>query len=378
MPDPLPPYTGINTGLPRIKNNETFMEDYFNFLRLQDLKHSTLRARTWSLIPFFQFVDYKPANEVTRKDIENFAVYLKTSGKKKSTQRKNLIEVRDFYNYMLPENDYFAAIKLRREKPDHSKKEYVTASDVAAMLPYCVSQRDRAFIFLLWDSAARLGEILNLNVGDCKPNPYGMKITVNGKTGKRDIIIIDSVPDVQLWLNLYKGKPDDPLFPKQDGQRLAHRGAQTLLLRLQQKAGLTNKRIWVHGFRHGRLTELSNLGMTEPMLRLFAGWEPDSDMPATYIHTQIKDMNKKLLQIKGIDTKDEDEIDNIVDMSVKKCPRCGTENPYSFKFCGGCSLVLDVTAMYEMDTLKGSMQVVLEKLILENPDILRQLVEKKK
>jgi integrase len=279
---------------------------------------------------------------------------------------------------MFPNNDYFAAIKLRREKPDHSKKEYVTASDVAAMLPYCVSQRDRAFIFLLWDSAARLGEILNLNVGDCKPDKYGMMITVNGKTGKRDIRIIDAVPDVQLWLNQYKGKPEDPLFPigRRDG-RLAHRGAQTIISRLRDKAGLTNKRIWVHGFRHGRLTELSNLGMTEPQLRLFAGWEKDSDMPATYIHTQYQDMDNKLLEINGIDAEDETKKET-PKMTKRKCPRCGTENPFDFKFCGGCSLVLDQNAMQEMDTLKGSMQVVLEKLILENPDILRQLVEKKK
>src|SRR5665647_1540253 len=148
--------------------------------------------------------------------------------------------------------------------------------------------RQRCFIFLLWESAARLGEALALNVGDAKPTKYGVNIRVTGKTGKRDILLIDSVPDVQMWLNMHNGKDQDPLFPiaRREG-RLQARGAQTILLRLQQKAGLTKKRIWIHGFRHGRLTELSNQGMTEPQLRIFAGWGNDSAMPSTYISTSL-------------------------------------------------------------------------------------------
>jgi integrase/recombinase XerD len=152
----------------------------------------------------------------------------------------------------------------------------------------CEPERQRCFIFLLWESAARLGEALALNVGDAKPTKYGVNIRVTGKTGKRDILLIDSVPDVQMWLNMHNGKDQDPLFPiaRREG-RLQARGAQTILLRLQQKAGLTKKRIWIYGFRHGRLTELSNQGMTEPQLRLFAGWGNDSAMPSTYISTSL-------------------------------------------------------------------------------------------
>lgn len=126
-------------------------------------------ARTWSVVPFFHFVKCKPAGEVTKKDIEDFAVHLKKCEKKKSTQRKNLIEVRDFFEWLNPGNDFFTKIKLRKEKPDTSEKEYVTSTDVAALLPHCVSQRDRCFIFLLWESVACLGEALALNVGDVKP-----------------------------------------------------------------------------------------------------------------------------------------------------------------------------------------------------------------
>jgi len=325
--------------LPIIENNTDVMNDYINYLELQDLKLSTIMARTWSVVPFFHFVKCKPAGDVTKKDIESFAVYLKRCGKKKSTQRKNLIEVRDFFNWKYPDNDFFENIKLRKEKPDTSEKEYVTSSDVAALLPHCVSQRDRAFIFLLWESAARLGEVLSLNVGDVKPTKHGMLIKVTGKTGTRDIMLIDAVPDVQTWLNIYKEEDTAPLFPitRREG-RLQARGAQTLLLKLQQKAGLTNKRLWIHGFRHGRLTELSNQGMTEPQLRLFAGWGNDSAMPSTYIHVKQKDVIAKMLQIKGI--VHEEDIQE-VKTTKKNCPRCGNDNAFDSLYCRTCSMILD-------------------------------------
>jgi len=88
----------------------------------------------------------------TKKDIEDFAVHLKKCGKKKSTQRKNLIEVRDFFEWLNPGNDFFTKIKLRKEKPDTSEKEYVTSTDVAALLPHCMSQRDRDALFFYFGS----------------------------------------------------------------------------------------------------------------------------------------------------------------------------------------------------------------------------------
>jgi site-specific recombinase XerC len=63
---------------------------------------------------------------------------------------------------------------------------------------------------LLWDSAARIGEIMKLKVGDVLFDQYGGVIFVNGKTGKRRIRLTASVPDLQQWLNIHplKDNPD--------------------------------------------------------------------------------------------------------------------------------------------------------------------------
>src|SRR5665647_1547509 len=142
--------------IPNIENNEQIINDYITSLELLDLKTSTIEARIWSLVSFFKYVEFKSAQEITKRDVESFAVHLRRCGKAKVTQRRDLLNTRAFFMWLKPDNDFFNNIKIRKEKPDNSQKEYVTSADVAALLPHCVNQRDRALIFLMWESAARL------------------------------------------------------------------------------------------------------------------------------------------------------------------------------------------------------------------------------
>jgi integrase len=356
--------------LPKLTNNEMEFRTYVEYLAQQDLKLSTIRARTWSLAPFFHYIKDKHVTEVNKRDIEGFNMVLKHSGKKKSTIRKNMIETRDFLNFLYPDNDFFSSIKFRKEKPDTSKKEYINSSDVAEMLKFCVSQRDRCFIFLMWESAGRLGEVLSLNVGDVKPDKYGVTITVTGKTGKRDIPLIDSVPDIQLWLNILKGKPDDPLFPIKNG-RLAVRGAQTIVTKLGIKAHIT-KPCHCHSFRHGRLTELSNLGMSEPQMRLYAGWEADSQMSSTYIHVSADDVKRKVWATKGIKEIEDTKVEAIT--TARLCVRCGHENPFDSKYCSKCSAILDSLEAMSRQQFEAEFKDRIISTLIDSP-ILMSMVK---
>jgi integrase/recombinase XerD len=336
--------------LPTIANNEETLSDYIDYLKLQDHADQTIKSKTWGLVPFFKYVDYKASEDVTQKDIQSYAIHLKRGKKKQTTQNVDLQKLRNFFDWLVPGNDLFKNIKTRKPKLDTTKKEYINQNDVTVLLSHCRIQRDRALIFLLWESAARIGEVLSLNVENVKPDTHGIIISVTGKTGKRDILLIDSVPDIQLWLNTYNGVKDAPLFPTPKGTRLTIKGAQLFLSRLGQKAGIEGKSVHPHSFRHGRLTELSNFGLSEMQLRLYAGWTKNSDMPATYIHTAQKDVYNKLLKIKGIEQIEQESAPENK-TSVKKCPRCLTENPFDSKYCRNCSLIIDAKTAANEKTL---------------------------
>ncbi|MGA9189559.1 MAG: site-specific integrase [Methanosarcina sp.] len=86
---------------------------------------------------------------------------------------------------------------------------------------------------------------------------------LRGKTGERDVLVIDAVPDLMSWLNLYRGEKGQPLFPTTIGNRLSHTGAQSLVERIAKRAGIEGKKVHCHSFRHDRVSELANMGMTE-------------------------------------------------------------------------------------------------------------------
>lgn len=362
---------------PIIEGNIDIIEQYKLSLELKDLKDSTIEARIWSLVPFFRFLNNKPAEEVTRKDIETYIIYLRRCGKVKVTQRRDLISIRAFFKWLKPDNDFFTNIQIKKEKPDNSKKEYVNAQDVAAMLPHCINQRDRVLLLLMWESGARLGELLALNIEDVKPQQYGVTVTVTGKTGRRDILIIDAVPDLMTWLNIYTKQPNAPLFPiigRSGKGRLKERGAETVIEKLAKKAGI-KKRVYCHSFRHGRLSELSKAGLSEMMLRDFAGWTKESDMPAVYLHTTQEDVFNRLLKIKGIEV-EETTPSTVKTLGSKKCPRCSTENAFDAKYCKGCSLILDQATALNMEKEKEDIDMAVMEAIALNPAVLQDLAER--
>ncbi|WP_161605926.1 hypothetical protein [Haloferax mucosum] len=46
----------------------------------------------------------------------------------------------------------------------------------------------------------RSGELQDLSIGDITDHEYGLQATFNGKTGRRTVMLIPSVPHVRQWL----------------------------------------------------------------------------------------------------------------------------------------------------------------------------------
>ena len=217
---------------------------------------------------------------------------------------------------------------------------------------------EKAFILVLYDSACRIGEILNLKIKDVIVDQYGCAITVNGKTGMRRIRLIDPSPDLVMWINnhLEKQNRDAPLFiylsdknhHKTRGNGLNDYSVGVILRRLARKAGI-KKRVHAHLFRHSRLTELAKK-FTESELKIIAGWTGSSTMAGVYVHLSGGDIEKKMLEISGLIDKTDDLEQDI--LKPRECPRCREINPNTAKFCNICSMALDLHAVIEVESKK--------------------------
>ncbi|WGI17763.1 tyrosine-type recombinase/integrase [Methanonatronarchaeum sp. AMET-Sl] len=156
-------------------------------------------------------------------------------------------------------------INTTQKGKDKSKlpKDLLTEEDILKLLRKCTHVRDKAFISILWETGARIGELIDLEVGDFEDHHHGFKINLNGKTGERRLLLISSVPHLTTWLNSHPNRNDKdaPLWVNignsHNGQKCSYMALSKILKKTAKEAGV-DKPVNPHQFRHSRTTYLAN------------------------------------------------------------------------------------------------------------------------
>jgi len=332
--------------------NQEIMNEWKRRHDLGKDKPLTTTTKMWKIHRFLKFYDNKPADEITKYDIEEYILWRKKNNKPK-TVHNDIVDLRLFFKELKPENDFFNDIHSTAPKNKLPVSELVNEKDVQKLVDACSNQRDRTLIFMYWDSAARLNELLDLNIRNIEFDEYGAVIIPDGKTGMRRIRLIECVPDLQTLVNMHpmRDNPDAPLFVTSrkygtEPRRLDSHTVQNMMKTVAKHAGV-KKNIHPHAFRHGRITNLAKNGFIEADLRIIAGWEDNSKMPSIYIHLSGADVEEKKLKKAGILKITEEEQKS--PMLPKECPRCKTMNAYDSQYCMTCSMVLDPKIAQEIE-----------------------------
>jgi site-specific recombinase XerD len=120
--------------------------------------------------------------------------------------------------------------------------------------------RNRAILWLLYDTGIRVSELVNLRIGDVD-RKHGV-VTVMGKGAKERRVALGQNCLRNLSYYLDKHRPDgaelaewgsageDHLFLSETRQPLTKNGMEMLFKRLRTRAGITGKRISPHILRH--------------------------------------------------------------------------------------------------------------------------------
>ncbi len=315
----------------------------------------------------------KPFKEITREEMVEWVEALKGSD---NTVRRYKATVKAFYKWLEGSDDYPEKVRwikyrvkktLPRNVPSELEiKKLITAAD---------HPRDRAFLFALYESGARIGEILGLKIGDINFDKYGAYFVVDGKTGQRRLRLIDAVPDLQAWINSHplRDNNEAPLWcnlndPKES---LDYNAARAMLKRTAERAGISRK-LHAHLLRHCRLTKLAKQ-FSESELKIIAGWAGDSRMAGVYVHLSGADVEKKILEMRGLLNPEDKEDDTL--LAPRPCPRkCtmikdGREQLILYgatdKFCVKCGMALDLETAMKIEQKEGG-------LVLEFMDLMRR------
>jgi integrase len=321
----------------------------------------------------------KPYSQLTEDEIRNWARGIDGEYKDGSAllyKTKIKIFLRWVHTGKLDGDSYpdcVSWIKLRQGRRSYGK-EILSQDEVKLLVEATDNQRDRALLFVAYESGCRASELVNLKIADVSFDEYGAILRVGkeqGKTGERRIRLFESTPDLQLWMSMNPGKdnPDAPLWisgKTKDKPILKHR-LWELVRKYAKKAGI-KKKLCPHSFRHSRATHLATV-LKEVQLRQFFGWTPSSNMPAVYVHLSGRDMDKTLFEHYGI--KEPENGNGTSPLKKKVCPRCSVENSVTARFCWRCWIAFDT---YKADEITAT---IMEEFIKQAPELLGKILKEK-
>lgn len=335
----------------------------------EDLAHKTREHYAHEAIWLGRFLR-KPFEEATREDLEAYLddVSARRAPTTVATTKQFL---KSFYKRLLQHDGaghpkVVSWIRLRSlTSAGKLPSDLLTAEEVKRLVEAASNARDRALLMVLYDSGARASELLGMHVGDVEFDAYGARAMLRGKTGMRKIRLIDSVPDLQAWLEVHPRRkhPTAPLWQscriRERNAPLRYDGLRKILRTARDRAGL-DKRVHAHLFRHSRMTELAKT-LTPAEQTVFAGWRPGSSMAQIYVHLSGEDVDAKLLEKAGLLMRNEQGQRSALEGQA--CPRCQEKNSAAAGYCSRCTMPLADEKAREWETQQELLRRHLPRLL---------------
>lgn len=302
------------------------------------VKDSTRLMYTKTVARFAKHID-KPLEALTEEDVKAYV----SSIENKYTCRHACAVIKKFFKFAgredLSEKVTVPTITIDERLNDIDR---VSDEDVRKLLAAEDNARNQALIAVMYESAGRLSEILELKIRDVQIDQHGALVKLFGKTKLRNIRLVASAPYIQRWLQLhtYKDKPEAPLFYSiyNHLKALGKTMCAKIIWKAAEKAGFKGedlKRFHPHAFRHGRLSELGH-DLTDSEMKFVGGWS-DRRMISLYSHVDQDRVNNKLLMLQGLTIEEEKQISQL---QVKVCSRCKNMNAATDLYCSVCGIPL--------------------------------------
>lgn len=160
---------------------------------------------------------------------------------------------------------------------------FLTRKEIQALLdatgPTWTGRRDRLLFLLLYNTGARVSEIIAARVRDVQAT-QGRQIQLHGKGRKQRVVPLwpETQKQIRHWIKENSLAADAPLLPNRFGQPLTRSGvAGQLRYWLRQAAAhapsLNERRISPHTFRHTTAMHLLHAAVAPEVIALWLGHE---------------------------------------------------------------------------------------------------------
>lgn len=210
--------------------NKDLLREYQRDQTLNGLTDATLSRNLGRMKVVAEHVD-QPFDEMDKADVKNVIEWIHGRDYTEETIDTYKNVIRSFFKWMDPDENGDAPetvdwITLSNGNGSNGKlpKDLLTKDDIKRQIEAAKNPRDKALIALLYETGARIGELIDLTVGDLEDRQHGKKVVIDGKTGQRRLPLVEAVPHLNAWLNRHPNpEKNAPLWCKiQQGGPIEH------------------------------------------------------------------------------------------------------------------------------------------------------------
>lgn len=404
-------YVDIDRTLQRIENsaihpdNVQAIRDFVDYCAAQGISEVQQErlAQSWKTMLEKFAPDQFRMGGATEEELRQMLAGVNRSDYAESTKIKFKTAVKKFYRienggHEQPEKTKF--FKIGKEKTTVSREDLFSQEERKRLFQAFNSTRDRAFLMVMYEVAARPGEVLALNIADFASNEKGDFIHLEGlkDTPDRTNQLVRAGRTVREWLAQHPlggelgdiEDPSVPLWVKTEQQtclhcgdiphyhdddqceyepdmadRVNYGGFYRRFQRACEKADIPANKRRPYNLRHTRLTEVATF-MGYEQLNRFAGWKPGSDRAKVYVHLNSEDVNKAIREEYGLDTGEDEQ-------QPVDCPFCGAANQPQHTECRTCGRPLTLEQQVKQEERLQTLEQLKE---LEEKGVLEQLAQR--
>jgi len=389
--------------------NKKYLKEFEEYNKNKGLSPATITLQS-KVIKVATEQIKKDFNTLTKKDMENYFLFLKKKYAKSSVEQMK-ITTKKFFKWLHDRNTDEEIEKVReqmikdgatqleidrkewelrnyrpkypmcvdwlRAKPvptNKTEKDVILPEEIYKIISVCDHPQHRAIISLMWDIGLRIGQLCDIKLEDLTINGNKIDITFELDWDEvRTVPTIDSTPALFEWLNQhpYKNDPNKNLFVTlcrhKYGNRYTENGLYGLIVSLGKRAGL-KKHVSPHLIRHSRVTYWKRTGVDSATIKFIGLWSMNSQIPDTvYNHMIANDhRNNVITATTGIPTVEKTEVSPT---GINYCPRCGEPNSATNQYCVKCREPLTGLAKEKQE------QFIREQITNEIKNIIKRNTE---
>ena len=255
---------------------------YIDYARLKNIAKDSLihiEATKKSLVEIHGDIEI---DKLTLKKISDWYAWLRI-GRGENTCRNYVCLLRVVLKFL--QKNHVACIDCELvpvPKRQPNTPTFINAKEVARIIESSSSIRTKFIVSLLYSSGIRVSELISLNRGQIRDREF----TVIGKGKKERLCFIDSRTErlMYQYLETRNDSSDALIVTKQNGSRPHKSTIELIIKNAVKKAGLYDKHITPHTFRHSFATNyLQNNGNMRYLSEILG----HSSLQTTSIYTHV-------------------------------------------------------------------------------------------